>query len=115
MNDKPASEFVLFVPGRLGLFRVKADQVLVDGDSLFLSSGTDVVAVSTPRGLALRADLVQMPFPLHGSELEVEPLLGASSADLRGAAYRAFWLFLSGGVLGFIGGAGLALSNAGFW
>lgn len=45
----------------------------------------------------------------------LEPLPVQAGSALKWLGVPAFWPFLSGGALGFIGGFGLALSHAGVW
>ncbi|RCL22986.1 hypothetical protein C6A77_19300 [Pseudomonas sp. AFG_SD02_1510_Pfu_092] len=123
MSDKPTPEFVLFVPGRAGRFRVAADRAYDDGDTLTLTSGGQQVAVSSPRGVAVSAAAMvslELPELLPGArararDLPPPPAMRIGEGVSISSLPVPFWPFLSGGALGFIGGFGLAISCAGLW
>ncbi len=124
-------KFIVSVPGRAQPLCIEADSFDRDGwnDGGFtFRLGPDVVAQFPAVDMVAKAE--SMPaFPelsrFRGPDLVlpepaclasfVEPLPARIGVGISGWGVPAFWPFLSGCVLGLIGGAGLALSHSGLW
>lgn len=130
-------KYIVSVPGRAHPLCIEADSFDRDGwnDAGFtFRRGADVVAQLPVADLVAKADSLPV-FPdlsqFKGPDLvlpesvclaslsepvrALDPLPAQSFANLHSPSGLAFWPFLSGCLLGLIGGAGLALSHAGLW
>lgn len=133
-------QFIVSVPGRAQPLCIEADSFDgihgLAGGARFIKGGsvvaclasTDLVACATC--LPAFPELAQFkPAPVcadlgyvygpGGTILEqgaaLEPLPAKTCVGFSSLGVPAFWPFLSGCVLGLIGGIGLALSHAGMW
>ena len=133
-------KFIVSVPGRAHPLCIEADSFDRDGwnDAGFtFRRGADVVAQLPAVDLVAKADsLPAFPeleqfqsapvcaepgyvYGPGGTILEpggaLDPLPAKACMGFSSWGGPAFWPFLSGGALGFIGGFGIALSHAGVW
>lgn len=130
-------KYIVSVPGRAVPLCVAADSFERDGlecAGVVFRKGLEVVAVfpavdgvvevsclpdfpalsqfkGPDRAFSVPASMTYLAEPVHG--LDPLPAPACLAHSHRGAS--AFWPFLSGSVLGVIGGVGMALSHVGAW
>lgn len=128
------ANYVVILKGRSAPLLLKAGTLRLVDNELRLLQGGEVVAGgpdvefvahidAIPGGEIGAANLLAEPPRAveltPGLQIEplcaLEPLPAQSFTTFHNPAGSAFWPFLSGSALGFIGGVGLALSHAGVW
>lgn len=128
-------QYIVSVPGRAQPLCIKADSWKGIGDTgaRFFCGDEQVASLGTTDLIAKVSALPDFPdlSQFKGPDLvlpepaclasfaepvrALEPLPAQSFTTFHNPAGSAFWPFLSGSALGFIGGVGLALSHAGVW
>lgn len=130
-------QFIVSVPGRAQPLCIEADTYVTGGfdrDGVMFRKGAEVVAIVPAVDLVAKADSLPA-FPdlsqFKGPDLmlpepaclasfaepvrALEPMTAKACIGFSNRGVPAFWPFLSGCALGFIGGFGMALSHAGVW
>lgn len=120
--------FVVILKGRPAPLLLKASTLRLEGGELRLLQGGEVVAGgpdvefaahmdAVPGGEVGAANLLAKPPRPKPSHLvpPPPPMKRIGEAVSNSSRPALFWPFLSGCVLGLIGGIGLALSHAGIW
>lgn len=124
-------KYIVSVPGRSTPICIEADsytgisetgvRFFVAGDTVANVPAVDLIARSTclpdfPDLSQFKGVDLASAEPMHlEAGMTLDPLPPTSFTTFNGSSVPAFWPFLSGCALGFIGGFGMALSHAGGW